>query len=347
MRRAHRMLLIVAVAAAAAMIGIAIVWPRYAAAGWLIAFVYLSAIPLGSLYLLMIQAVTGGGWGLGLRAPWRAASLIVLPIGVLFIPVLIGIPVLYAWFGGNPHVSPSVAGYYLNWPLYVVRSAVGFIGWSVLALVLPRLESRAAALMSAIGLVFTGVMITVLAVDWILSAEPVFMSTSFGVSIFVMQLFAALAFTALFAPGDLDARDTRELGALLLAAALGLTYLDFMALLVIWYGDLPDKVDWLLQRTFYPWAALFMAAFTLGAVAPVVALMSQRVRASRVAQRAVGVSILVALALYSAWLLAPSYGVWALATAALAAVALGSGFIVMVGAGVPAILFQRTSTADE
>jgi hypothetical protein len=279
---------------------------------------------------------------------WQPAALTIPLLGLLFIPVLVGIPALYSWYSGaSGQVPSSVAAYYLNWPLYVVRAAIAFAGWSVLAIVLPRLTGGIATFLSGLGLVFTAVMMTVLPVDWILSAEPVFISTSFGASIVIMQIFAALAYAALVAPASLEATARRDLGMLMLTAVLGLVYIDFIALLVLWYGDLPDKIGWLLTRSHYPWAAIMMAAFTLGAVLPMVILLSPRARASAAALRLAGISIFIGLGLYSVWLLAPDYGLWTFGTAALSALALACGFAAIIGARLPTILFVRARTAHE
>ena len=45
------------------MLVLAFLVPRLAAAGWLIAFIYVSAVPLGCLELMMIHRLTGGSWG--------------------------------------------------------------------------------------------------------------------------------------------------------------------------------------------------------------------------------------------------------------------------------------------
>ena len=149
----------------------------------------------------------------------------------------------------------------------------------------------AGTLFAALGLIFYAVVTSFVWIDWILSAEPPFISTSFGASVAVSQILAALAFAAFAAPG-LDQRAVRDLGGLMLATALGLTYIDFMAVLVIWYGDLPEKVGWFVVRGFAPWTWLAFAAFVFISVLPVLALLLERVRTSRAALRAISASIL-------------------------------------------------------
>ena len=73
-----------------------------------------------------------------------------------------------------------------------------------------------------------------------------------------------------------------DLGALLLVVMLGITYTDFMAVLVMWYGDVPSKEFWFVERVREPWLALAVAAFLPASLVPVLSLMFARVRKSRV-----------------------------------------------------------------
>jgi hypothetical protein len=337
-------LAIVAAVAAVALVVVATMAPREAAAGWLIGFLYVSAVPLGSLGWLLIHRLTGGRWGESLRPVFAPATTCIPLFALLFVPVLAALPLLYPWAAGVSGAKPDVAHLYLNGALFTVRAAVAFIGWSALALAL-LLTAGGGRLLPAFGLIFYAVTVSFSGLDWILSADPVFISTSFGAGLAVTQLLAALAFAALFAPSDLSVGARRDLGGLMLAVALGLTYIDFMAVLVIWYGDLPAKVSWFVERTAAPWQWLALGAFILGSLLPVLLLLLARVRASRAALRLVAASMLVGLALYDAYLLAPVYGAWALATAALAIIALGCGLIACVEANWPAASFNPSRAA--
>jgi hypothetical protein len=327
-----------------ALIVIAVTAPRVAAAGWLIAFVFLSAIPLGSLAWLLIHRLTGGHWGDALALILGPAAAATPFLVVAFIPVLITLPLLYPWAGSAPDIPPDVRSLYLNIPLYLLRSAIAFIGWSVIVLLLPRLRGPATRLFVSLGLLFHVVMICLVSTDWILSSEPLFMSSSFGATIAVTQLLAALSFAALAAP-PLGRRAARDLGGLMLAVTLGITYINFMAVLVMWYGDLPDKVSWFVLRVHEPWLSVAIACFVLGSLIPVAALLLTRVRESHAALRWVAVSSLAGIALFDVWLLAPVYGTGALGAAFLSIVALACVILVLVQARRPSSLFRPMRTA--
>ncbi|MGB6537119.1 MAG: hypothetical protein WBF58_14280 [Xanthobacteraceae bacterium] len=315
--------LLVAAAAIAALIVLAFFEPKLVAAGWLIGFLFWSQVPIGSLVLSMIYVLTGGRWGESLRPVLLPATASVPWLFIAIVPVFLAIPLLYPWTVPNAAVKPDVAADYLNMPFFIVRSLLALAVFSAFSLLLRRSGGRFALLAAGLGMLLYGIMISSVAIDWFLTLEPPFVSSSFGTSVGIMQLVTAMAWAALLAPerpGDPVAGD---IGGLLLAFLLGITYVDFMALLVLWYGDLPAKVFWFVERDHFPWTALAGAWFVLGSVAPIFALFLARVRNSRRALRVVATSVFAGSALYIVYLVAPHFGVGCLIPAALALLAIG------------------------
>jgi hypothetical protein len=322
------------IAAAGGMAIVAIFAPRIAAAGWLVAFVLWSQIPLGSLMLMMIHRLTGGRWGEALYPTFARAARLVPLLFLLIVPVFIAIPVLDPWSHRAGNVKPDVLSYYLNTPFFIGRSLIAIAGWSVLAFLVPRAAGRPGQLVAAVGLVFHCVVISAVSVDWVLSLEPPFISSSFGASMAITQLIAALAWAALRARQAADSSITGDVGGLLLAFVLGITYVDFMAFLVMWYSDLPSRLFWFVQRD--AWAPLAAGAFVLGSVVPILALLLARVRNGIGELRAVAISVLAGLALYYTYLIVPPFGARALGSAALALIAIGVLVAALTGRSISA-----------
>jgi hypothetical protein len=296
------------------------------AAGWLIGFAFWAQILVGSLTLLMIHRLTGGRWG-ELAAPVIAPAAAATPLLiVLAIPLFIAIPALYPWAHHPDAIKPDVLSYYLNTPAFIVRTVLALVGWTALAILLPRNPGPRGRLLAALGLVFHAIVISSVSIDWYLSIEAPFTSSSFGASVAISSLVAALAWTAVLAPAPVDDPAVGDLGALLLATVLGITYIDFMAVLVIWYGDLPREEAWFVARDGLPWTALAVAAFILASLLPILALLLSRVRNARKPLRAVGLCILVGLACYDAYLIAPPSGALALLSGLIAIVGIGLGY---------------------
>ena len=338
-----RTLLVVATLAAATLVGLAFFAPHLAAGGWLLAFTYVAAFPLGSLALLLIHRSTGGRWGEALEPFLRPMALTTPLLMLLVIPVLVASPVLFPWAHGHGDaITYSVRLIYLNIPAYVIRSMVALAALSVLAVILPHLDAASAPLIAGVGLVFYGIAITFMGLDWLLTPEAPFFSTSFGASVAFTQLLSALALTAALARDDLDLPD---LGALLLVATLGITYTDFMAVLVLWYGDVPSKVFWFVERIEEPWRVFAIVAFVMTSLIPIALLMFARMRASRSALRFIGISSLVGLAIYQSWLLAPAFGAAAVGSALLALITMATFIAAAITGGWVQRLLHRWSIA--
>lgn len=320
-------LFIVAGVAAAGLIASAIVEPKMAGAGWLVGFAFWAQIFLGSLTLVMIHRLTSGRWG-EIIAPVIEPCTAAVPLLVaLAIPLFAAIPVIYPWFHHPGSVKSDVLSFYLNAPAFIVRSAIALVGWSALAFLLPRSAGPANQLLAALGLVFHALVISSVSIDWYLSPEAPFTSSSFGASVAISSLVAALAWAAIWVPAAEHDPAIGDVGGLLLATVLGLTYIDFMAVLVIWYGDLPREEAWFVARDRFPWPLLAVIAFVLGSVVPILALIQASFRNVRTRLRAVGALTLAGIAVYDTYLIAPPAGAAALITALLAIAGIGLAFV--------------------
>jgi hypothetical protein len=135
-----------------------------------------------------------------------------------------------------------------------------------------------------------------------------------------------LAWTAIVARDDGDPAFA-DLGGLLLAALLGLTYINFMAVLVIWYGDVPERVQWFVARTHGPWPLFAWLALAFGSMAPILALFLGRWRKNPRALRLIAGIALCGIAFFDCYLVAPAFDVAALGAAFLALITIGALFI--------------------
>src|SRR5678815_2709180 len=103
---------------------------------YLVAYIFWAGISIGSLALLMLQHLTGGGWGLVIRRVLEASTRTIPLIALLFMPVLLGAHHLYSWT--DPHElekHPVLVekAKYLNLSFFTVRAFIYFAIWLVLA----------------------------------------------------------------------------------------------------------------------------------------------------------------------------------------------------------------------
>jgi hypothetical protein len=224
----------------------------------------------------MLQYLTGGAWGVVVRRPCEAAVRTLPIAALLFLPVALGIPRLYHWSQAAFMAHDEILRHkqaYLNLPFFLGRAALYLGVWSLIGWLLrrwskqedqgvgPVAHSRMARL-SGPGLVFWGFSVTFMAVDWILSLDPHWFSTIYGMLIMAGQglssmavLIALLVLLSSRRPFSqfLTARHLHDLGKLLLALVMVWAYFSFSQFLIIWAGNLPEEIPWYLERLRGGW----------------------------------------------------------------------------------------------
>ena len=301
--------------------------PAPAFQGWLIAFAFWSGPSIGALNLLLVARLTGGRWGEAFAPELEPAARAAPVLLALAAPLPFGLAHLYPWAARPEAVDASVRAWLLNPAAYAALAAAALVGWSLMALRRARFERLGAGL----GLAFTGVAVSVVAPLAVVSVEPGVTNSAAGMSLAVTQLAAGLGWAALQGVERPAKRPAGDLGGLLVATGLGLSYLVFMAWLVAWYADRPVLNRWWEPRTSASWGFVAGAAFAAGLLAPAGMLAARRRIGVRRALFGAGACAWAGLALYAAWLFAPSYGPACVLPAALAAVAQGGLWLAAAG----------------
>ncbi|MDW6023548.1 hypothetical protein SAZ10_17500 [Mesorhizobium sp. BAC0120] len=269
--------------------------------GWLAAFFFWSSLPIGALCLAAMMGLIPGVWRAELQAQ-AGAALLLLPLAALsVIPVLVGLAGLYSW--ASAPGSEGFRGIYLSPLFFIGRTVIFFAATGAIALLL-LLRPRSTAIAAA-GLIVFVLLDTTIAVDWLMSLEPDFHSSGFGLYVLSIQATIALAFlilSSLFA-GNPGAR-TEVLGGLLLTALLLWAYLAFMQYVISWSDNLPASVSWYQQRGRGVWS-LFEYAIAMLGLAPLLLLLFPPVRCSRTWLIALCFAVLAGKALEAVWLVLP------------------------------------------
>jgi hypothetical protein len=300
---------------------------------WLIGFLFTFGLSMGCFALLMLQHMTGGQWGLVSRRIFEAGSRL-LPLAVLlFIPVAVFAPKLYLWARPEAVRTDEILQkkeIYLNLPFFYIRAVVYFVVWLFGMMMLNRwsaqqdagevavteADTRRFRVISAPGLLIYVVLLTLAAVDWIMSLTPHWFSTVFGLILVVGQglsgLALAVAVLAILIErepmnGLLKARHFHDLGKLMLAFVMLWAYLSFSQFLIIWAGNLPEEIPYYLDRMRGAWNYLSLALIFGHFILPFCLLLSQDLKKrpkllSRIAW------FIIAIRLYDLiWLVAPTF----------------------------------------
>lgn len=297
---------------------------------YLVAFMLCLGVALGSLAILMLHHLTGGAWGLVIRRHLEAASRTIPFLTLAFVPVLFGLPALYIWARPDVVARDSILQakqLYLNVPFFIGRAVFYFAVWNVLVYVINRwsLEQDAGGRqpvgserkfrqISAPGLMAYGLTITFASVDWVMSLDPHWFSTIFGVLFMGAQALSAMAFaivalaaTSHYAPlaDVVEQSHFHDLGKLLFAFVMLWAYFSFSQFLVIWSGNLPEEIPWYLEWLHGGWGAVALLVLIGSFVLPFLLLLSRDVKRNRPLLGAIAAGVLVMRLVDLLWMIAP------------------------------------------
>jgi hypothetical protein len=287
--------LVIGVVASVIAIGLGFTNSQVFFRGYLLSYMDWLGICLGSMAILMIRHMTGGGWGMVIRRV-LGASMRTLPLmAALFIPLAwFGVPRLYPWAMPleaiqNPTIrehlehNKFVTSGYLNWHGFVLRGIVYFAIWGLIVFLLskwsaeqnkPPVRDNSARFkaVSGPGLIIFAFTISFAAIDWVMSLDPSWISTIYGLLFVAGELLAGLAFAVVverilfkYKPMSLLLRPdfVHDHGKFMLTFIMVWAYFSFSQWLIIWAGNLPEEITWYMRRLGGGWAyvGLFIVIF--------------------------------------------------------------------------------------
>ena len=302
---------------------------------YLVAFLFFLAIGVGSAAVLMLHHLVGGMWGHIVRRVLEAATLTLPWMALLFLPILLGMHDLYSWSRpGVVSADPALAAkaIYLNVPFFVGRAMFYFAVWIALTVVLVRWSDaqdaappstvegepplgRRFRFLSAPGLALYGLTMTFAAVDWVMSLDPHWYSTVYGVLFIVGQGLSTLAFATLATtllrrhpPLDttVDPGHLNDLGNLMLAFVMLWAYIAYSQLLIIWSGNLAEEIPWYGLRLGGGRQGIALALVILHFGLPFLLLLHRPIKRNPRAMAAIAALILAMRVVDLHWIVAPA-----------------------------------------
>jgi hypothetical protein len=291
---------------------------------YLVAFMYVLAIGLGALWFVTIQHLTNAKWSTVVRrvAEILAANMAILAVLALpvVVPILLGHSELYEWSDPAKITHNTALAHkagYLNLKFFLVRCVVYFGFWTLLSRHFlkrsleqdtsgkPEINGSLQAL-SAPSMILFALTLTFCAVDLLMSLDPDFFSTIFGVYYFAGAVasgysFLALSLMWLQGKGRLTHSVNREhyhdLGKMMFAFGVVFwSYIAFSQFMLIWYGDLPEETHWFKDRFRGDWGVVSWTLLACHFVIPFFGLISRHVKRNR-----------KTLAFWAFWLLTIEY----------------------------------------
>ncbi|HKS74203.1 MAG TPA: hypothetical protein VJQ82_13460 [Terriglobales bacterium] len=268
---------------------------------YLMSFLLVLGLTLGSLGLLMLQHLTAGHWGIIIRRSLESATRTLPLLVILFLPIaLFGMKYLYAaWLSPEALQKEPLSEFqqhYLTTGWFLARAALYFAVWLTLMFIFnfwskqqdanrgDRALRRRFKMLAGPGIILYVFCMGFASIDWVMSISPHWASTIYGFIFVGGQLISSMSFmiavVVLLARTEpfariLQPRHLHDLGKLLLAFVMLWAYFDFSQLLIIWAGNLPEEISFYRTRLYGEWGYIAIIVVAFHFFVPFFLLLSQ------------------------------------------------------------------------
>jgi hypothetical protein len=307
-KRIYQRSLMVGVVFAIGSVLLAIMNPDQFYRGYLLGFMCWLGVALGSMAILMIRHLTGGGWGMVIRRILGAAMRTLPLLAILFIPIIIGVAQhrIYPWAMPldsvrDPYIKEHLEKHgfikdaYLNFSGFLIRAIIYFAIWNVLSFLLSmwsRQTDRPGApdntqkfkAVAGPGLILYGFTISFAAIEWVMSLDPSWISTIFGLIILIGEVLSAMCFAVVVERILFNYKPMSEMlkpefvhdhGKWMLTFIMVWAYFSFSQWLIIWAGNLPNEITFYTKRLSFGWGKIGLFLVLFHFAVPFVILLSR------------------------------------------------------------------------
>lgn len=319
-------------------------------------FMFVAGVGICALFMVAIEYIAGAVWSTPIRRIFElvASSVMFLPLFAL--PVIFSMGSIYEWthMGNDPILLRKAA--YLNQPFFLVRLAV-ILGLWILFYKLftgnsyKQDTTRDQALtaknikLSAIFIPVFGLSLTALSIDFLMSLEPHWFSTMFGVNFFAGSLVASLSIIAIavimlnengYLAKGIVSDHYYSIGFGMFAGNVFWTYTAFSQGMLIWYANLPEETPWFIHRWENGWALITLSLLVIHFLVPLFGLIQRKNKRSPGRMLFMALWIIFAHMLDLYWIVMPAHSHAAethgptLGLSELAAVAIAAGFMIVL-----------------
>ena len=318
--------------------------------GYLVAFLLVLGLSLGSLGLLMLQHLTGGHWGILIRRPLEAATRVLYLAPLLFIPIIFGMKYLYSthqvdgetrigWLNppppGHDGALSPLQQWYLTHTGFLIRAVIYFMLWLGLMLLFNAMSRQQdvnrddRALRARLkfwagpGIILYIFGMTFAAIDWSMSLSPHWASTIYGFLFVAGQAISAMSMMIIVVvmvsraepfSHFVQKRHLHDLGKLLFAFNMLWAYFGFSQLLIIWAGNQPEEISFFKSRLYGGWGVVAVMVLVLHFFIPFFALLSRDVKRNQAVLPRIAMWMIAMRILDVFWLTRPEFTYHALPT---------------------------------
>jgi hypothetical protein len=304
--------------------------PKREAFNNIIGLMFLGSISIGALILIALEYISGAVWSTPLRrvSEFIASSLPLMI--VLAIPLFFSMHSVFHWTHTDIVAADKILSAktpYLNIPFFIGRT-LGIILLLLLFYFLFTRNSRKQdetkeqkltktnVKLSAVFMPVVAIGLTFLAIDWMMSLEPHWFSTIFGIYYISATLLAGLAATtygvvslneAGFMHPRINSDHYYSLGALMFGITNFWAYIAFSQFLLIWYANMPEETFWFVSRWEGGWKYVSLALILIRFIIPYAGLLSQPSKTDPKRLKRISLFILFAHFFDLYWLVMPTF----------------------------------------
>ncbi|HXW53008.1 MAG TPA: hypothetical protein VEL47_02755, partial [Myxococcota bacterium] len=295
---------------------------------YLFGFTVVLSLALGCMSFVLLQHLTRAGWSVAIRRLPETA-IFLMPLFILFfIPIAVFAHDLFPWLH-TEHIDSVLAKKlgYLNEPFFLWRSFGYLVVWAIMGVVFYRLSlaqdaggkfrlTKLLQAMSAPCLVVFGLTLTFASLDWLMTLQPHWYSTMFGVYFYAGCVPFSLSFMTLMAitlqkAGLLTTAITGEhyhdLGKLLFGFTIFWAYIAFSQFMLYWYAAVPEEVEFYAHRLQNGWGIISWALPLINFFVPFFGLMSRTLKRVKLILTINCLWVIAAHLLDLYWLILPTY----------------------------------------
>ncbi len=238
---------------------------------WMTAFAYVASIGLGALAFVVLQHITRAKWSVVIRRIPEAIGANIWILLILFIPVLFGMHDLFHWTHEEVVATDRILqdkAPYLNIPFFIGRNIFYFLIWGFIGYYLYK-KSKEMDETGNWGIQtqlrrFSGPAIPILgfslafaSFDWLMSLDPHWFSTMFGVYYFSMSfqvIFPVMILVTLYLRGKgllvntINMAAIESMGKLFFGFTVFYAYIAFSQFMLIYYANIPEETLWFEHR---------------------------------------------------------------------------------------------------
>ncbi|MBL4818395.1 MAG: hypothetical protein JKY15_04070 [Deltaproteobacteria bacterium] len=291
--------------------------------GYLFGFVSALTIPLGCMFFVLIQHLTRAGWSVLTRRVAEFGMAVVPIFAVLFIPIVVFGHDLFPW-SHTGHLDETLIkkAPYLNMSFFVIRAVIYFAIWTGIGVWFYRKSveqdlggrfelTKTMGKVGTFSIILLALSTSFASFDWLMSLQPHWYSTVFGVYFFAGCFLAGLAFMSLMlmrSTVPVTAEHYQDLGKLLFGFTMFWAYIGFSQFMIYWYANIPEETEFYLHRLEHGWSPVSYALIVTNFFIPFFLIMSRHAKRNKSVFAAGCIWIMLAHFVDIYWLVMPTSG---------------------------------------